>query len=85
MTLDAYHEHVYVTECVFGKMKKVQFIDASRQSDTATMPLEDPFCDPNNPSVVPFEQISAAAYRIRDGIVRTPCDVRVGFQFLLGN
>ena len=67
-------------------MKKVQFIDGPRQSDTAAaMPSEDPFCDPNNPSVVPFEQISAAAYRIRDGIVRTPCDVRVRIQFKLGN
>ncbi len=35
----------------------------------------DPWCDENNPRTVEFEQISAAAYRIRDGIVRTPCDV----------
>ena len=37
--------------------------------------IKDPWCDEGNPRVVPFEQISAAAYKIRDGIVRTPCDV----------
>eukprot|EP00095_Tigriopus_kingsejongensis_P001631 maker-scaffold121_size336169-snap-gene-0.12 protein:Tk01631 transcript:maker-scaffold121_size336169-snap-gene-0.12-mRNA-1 annotation:"inorganic pyrophosphatase" len=37
--------------------------------------IKDPWCDPENPRVVQFEQISAAAYRVRDGIVRTPCDV----------
>ena len=38
---------------------------------------EDPWCDPANPRIVDFEQISAAAYKIRDGIVRTPCDVSI--------
>ena len=37
--------------------------------------LTDPWCDDLNPRDVQFEQISAAAYRIRDGVVRTPCDV----------
>ncbi len=37
--------------------------------------IKDPWCDPENPRVLHFEEISAAAYRIRDGIVRTPCDV----------
>ena len=38
---------------------------------------EDPWCDPANPRVLDFEQVSAAAYKIRDGIVRTPCDVSI--------
>jgi hypothetical protein len=37
---------------------------------------KDPWCDFDNPRVVEFEQISAAAYKIRGGVVRTPCDVR---------
>lgn len=37
--------------------------------------IKDPWCDLDNPRVVKFEEISAAAYRIRDGVVRTPCDV----------
>ena len=41
---------------------------------------EDPWCDPANPRVVDFEQISAAAYKIRDGIIRTPCDVSIALQ-----
>ena len=35
----------------------------------------DPWCDENEPKIVNFESISAAAYRIAGGIVRTPCDV----------
>lgn len=37
---------------------------------------DDPWCDDLNPRICNFENISAAAYKIRDGIVRTPCDVR---------
>ena len=37
----------------------------------------DPWCDDENPKVVKFESISAAAYKIRDGIVKTPCDVSI--------
>ena len=44
---------------------------------------EDPWCDPANPRIVDFEQISAAAYKIRDGIVRTPCDVSIISQIKL--
>ncbi|XP_052225619.1 L-threonine ammonia-lyase-like isoform X2 [Dreissena polymorpha] len=33
----------------------------------------DKFCDPDNPITITFQDISAAAYKIRDGIERTPC------------
>lgn len=36
---------------------------------------EDPFCVPGKPSVVQFADITSAAFKIRDGIVRTPCMV----------
>ena len=36
--------------------------------------LRDPYCDPENPVILKFEDISAAAYRIKDGIIMTPCD-----------
>ena len=36
--------------------------------------LSDPYCDPENPVILKFEDISAAAYRIKDGIIMTPCD-----------
>jgi threonine dehydratase len=35
--------------------------------------LKDPFCDPEHPVVVQFEDVSAAAFKIRGGIERTPC------------
>lgn len=37
--------------------------------------LFDPCCDPKNPVAVTFRDISAAAYKIKDGIQRTPCTV----------
>ena len=41
----------------------------------ATEIPKDPYCDDDNPTVVNFERISAAAYRIHGGVVKTPCDV----------
>jgi len=43
-------------------------------SDIAEEDLKDPWCDPENPRVIRFEDISAAAFRIRDGVQRTSCD-----------
>jgi threonine dehydratase len=35
----------------------------------------DKFCDPKNPVKVHFNDISAAAYRIKGGVEYTPCNV----------
>nr|XP_023014807.1 uncharacterized protein LOC111504479 isoform X2 [Leptinotarsa decemlineata] len=35
--------------------------------------VEDPSCNPHKPVKVTFEEITSAAYRIRSGIVYTPC------------
>ena len=37
--------------------------------------LIDRFCDPNNPVKISFNDISAAAYRIKGGVEFTPCTV----------
>jgi threonine dehydratase len=37
--------------------------------------LKDAFCDPANPITVQFQEVSAAAYKIKGGIERTPCPV----------
>merc|ERR1712142_1453791 len=36
--------------------------------------LKDPWCDPENPKSIRFEDVSAAAYRIKGGITHTSCD-----------
>lgn len=36
--------------------------------------LKDPQCDPENPIKVTFNDVSAAAYRIKAGIEMTPCN-----------
>ena len=38
-------------------------------------PLYDPACDPENPKVVTFQDISAAQFKIRGGIQYTDCSV----------
>ena len=35
--------------------------------------LFDPWCDPKNPRIVQFQDISAAAFKIKSGIMVTPC------------
>ena len=40
--------------------------------------VTDPFCDPLHPVVLQFPEISAAAFKIRGGIERTPCYVSIG-------
>lgn len=36
----------------------------------------DPMCDKERPQKITFEDVSAAAFRIQSGIVKTPCVVR---------
>ena len=36
--------------------------------------LKDIWCDPDDPIVIKFEDVSAAAFRIKHGIIMTPCD-----------
>ncbi|ELU10999.1 hypothetical protein CAPTEDRAFT_176201 [Capitella teleta] len=35
--------------------------------------FKDAFCDPENPIAIQFQEVSAAAYKIKGGIERTPC------------
>jgi hypothetical protein len=45
-------------------------------SDAADRPPPfDAACDPAHPKTVLFQDVSAAAYKIKGGIVRTPCTV----------
>jgi len=37
--------------------------------------LKDEWCDPENPRVISFKEIAAAAYRIKDGVLMTSCDL----------
>jgi len=38
---------------------------------------KDQFCDPEHPIVIQFQEVSAAAYKIKGGIERTPCTVSI--------
>ena len=51
--------------------------DSEYDSDADEIP--DPWCEPEKPRIVGFEDITAASFRIRNGIIRTPCDVSWAF------
>lgn len=36
---------------------------------------EDPFCDPERPVKITFEEVTLAAYKIKSGVKNTPCEV----------
>ena len=42
-------------------------------------PIRDEFCDPDHPRAIQFQDISAAAYKIKDGVQKTPCTVRLTY------
>lgn len=44
-------------------------------SDTDVTLEYDEACDASNPRVSTFQEVSAAAYKIKSGILRTPCTV----------
>ena len=52
-----------------------------RQKTDNDEELVDSFCDPNNPRVLSFQDVSAAAYMIKSGIQHTPCTVS-GYIYL---
>ncbi|KAF2900157.1 hypothetical protein ILUMI_06024 [Ignelater luminosus] len=47
---------------------------STNTNETEDEGLEDPFCNPNNPHQITFEDITSAAFKIKSGVVRTPCD-----------
>jgi hypothetical protein len=49
--------------------------DSSLKKDFSDEPLTDRFCDPANPKKIQFQDVSAAAYKIKSGVQRTPCTV----------
>lgn len=50
-------------------------INPSVCNGTGKEEIKDPSCDPENPVKITFQDVSAAAYKIKDGIHRSPCIV----------
>ena len=54
--------------------------ESEYDSDAEEFP--DPWCDPDNPRIVGFAEITAASFMIRSGIIRTPCDVSRNLDYI---
>ena len=64
-------------EILKEKLSKIQVDDLINQIQPED--LIDPFCDPENPVKITFNDVSAAAYRIKGGVENTPCTVSYHF------
>ena len=64
-------------EILKEKLSKIQVDDLINQIQPED--LIDPFCDPDNPVKITFNDVSAAAYRIKGGVENTPCTVSYHF------
>jgi len=61
---------------VYANMMSNNQDDASsEESSTDLADCDGPVSDDQHPVVVKFEEVSAAAFKIRGGIERTPCNV----------
>ena len=74
----------YRTVSVRAKEEKLR-----EMSGNETMQVEeelvDIFCDPARPVAIQFQDVSAAAFKIKSGIERTPCNVRWFTMFWYSN
>ena len=61
-------------EILKGQLEKIKIDELLNQLKPED--LIDQFCDPDHPVRVTFNDISAAAYRIKGGVENTPCTVR---------
>ena len=57
------------------KVNHNESADSDSEYDSDAEEIKDPWCDPENPRILGFQDITAASFRIRSGIIRTPCDV----------
>ncbi|KAK6165469.1 hypothetical protein SNE40_022393 [Patella caerulea] len=49
--------------------------DCEDKDEKVKVVIKDEFCDPDNPVAIKFQDISAAAYKIKGGIQKTPCTI----------
>ncbi len=60
-------------EILKGQLEKIKIDELLNQIKPED--LIDQFCDPDHPIRITFNDISAAAYRIKGGVENTPCTV----------
>ena len=65
------------------KVNHNESADSDSEYDSDAEEIKDPWCDPENPRILGFQDITAASFRIRSGIIRTPCDVSGDFVLVL--
>lgn len=79
MTTENGHDIVngHVSYKMNGSPERVSREDSVLGDDDLDLSEEvlDPYCDENNPHVVHFNDVSAAAYKIKGGIEKSPCSL----------
>lgn len=60
----------------------IELNDISDSDKNTDDEIEDPFCNANNPLKITFQDVTSAAFMIRNGVELTPCPVIFFFQIL---
>lgn len=58
-----------------GNAERLNGVHVCPQDDEEEQPI-DPFCVENRPHKITFEDVTSAAFKIKGGIINTPCVVR---------
>ncbi|KHJ79324.1 hypothetical protein OESDEN_21031, partial [Oesophagostomum dentatum] len=59
--------------------------DIAKSSDgESEVTAVDPACDPDNPRKITFSDVSSAAFNIKNGVARTPCNKSPNLSKMLG-
>ena len=79
------HIHFTVLQLTMGSMKESVEQELIKAIETLDLEedIPDIYCDPDDPVKVGFPEVSAAAFKIKGGIERTPCLVSVRFLTMM--
>ncbi|PAV57126.1 hypothetical protein WR25_26149 isoform B [Diploscapter pachys] len=79
-----YNKKIRKLHSEMEKKKKEGDDHSDTTSENGDAPLIDPECDPAHPKKVTFSDISSAAFNIKDGIIKTPCNKSCQLSALYG-
>lgn len=58
-----------------GDISLIKLNDISESDKNIDEEIEDPFCNANNPLKITFQDVTSAAFMIKNGVELTPCPV----------
>lgn len=60
-------------------LSSINLNDSDKKADEDISEIEDPFCNAKNPLKITFQDVTSAAFMIKNGVELTPCPVNLFF------